>query len=802
VSRSFPHAPIVLLLALAAGAARAAPAPQPPPPAAPPTQGAPAPQAPQASPAPPGGEPAAPGEVRVKAESYEQQEKGHFKANGAVDLRVSGMRILADKADVYEEPQADGTTKRRLVAEGNVVFIRGEERLAGDRVEMDDTGHGFFENAVGFVEPGVFIEAKRVERVDDDTYKVEGGRFTACAQPNPRWKFSANRARIEIDDKIIASNTVFRIKGVPAFYLPWLYYPINRSGRSTGLLFPSLGYSSYRGFVAGTAFFWAMGRSADQTFVADTYSKLGYGFGHELRWAASSPSRGSLRTYLFHLTPTPPLLDPETGEVWDPGRQAATDYDIDWNALQMLPGKARVSLNFRKFSNLLFQQRFQDNFNMATNRTERLSVALERDLKLAVLSAYADTASTYFGEDYANVSGRMPGIALRRFPRQIGWGGLVFGLQAGADRIRYGNREQVDVWSRYDVAPVLSRPFNISFLDFTPSVGYRYTRYGSSLGTQTVLDENGDPVLDENGDPQELAGVFGPPINRSFFETQVEMRGPTFSRVFDTPGILGGRVKHTIGPEVTWRYRTRVENANEIPKFDGQDYLYGTDEVNYALVQRFYSKRRGPSGKPTAWSFFEWRLMQTYYVQISEGQNNFDPNYSSSAFGPGYRPEHLSPISSRWRVRPAPEYSLDYQMEYDVNFQQLRRMSAYANIGTGRLGLTAGWSRSLRTSEIPEERKVGSHTLRGNAVMELLPKRLHVEGSIDYDLLRDTLLQMRGQVKYSVQCCGFSVEHIRYNWNQYVDSRWRFNVELAGIGSPGSFLGADASGRQGLGGYR
>ena len=67
----------------------------------------------------------------------------------------------------------------------------------------------------------------------------------------------------------------------------------------------------------------------------------------------------------------------------------------------------------------------------------------------------------------------------------------------------------------------------------------------------------------------------------------------------------------------------------------------------------------------------------------------------------------------------------------------------------------------------------------------------------------DQLLQMRGQLRYSVQCCGFSVEHIRYNWNNVVDSRWRFNVELAGVGSMGNFLGADPSaGRQGLGAYR
>ena len=260
-----------------------------PPPAAPPVVA----PAPAVEPAPD------PGELRVRAETQEQLEKGHFAWRGTVDLRMGAMRIQADKADVYEDLQPDGSVKRRLVAEGNVVFIRGEERLSGDRVEMDESGRGFFENAVGFVEPGVYIEGRRVERVDDDTYRVEGGKFTSCSQPNARWSFSASSARVEVDDKVVAKNSVLKVKGIPVFYAPYIYYPIRKDGRSTGFLFPHFGYSSYRGFNVGTGFFWAMGRSLDQTFYADYYSKVGNGLGHELRYAADSPSRGTFRTYLF-----------------------------------------------------------------------------------------------------------------------------------------------------------------------------------------------------------------------------------------------------------------------------------------------------------------------------------------------------------------------------------------------------------------------------------------------------------------------------------------------------------------------
>jgi lipopolysaccharide assembly outer membrane protein LptD (OstA) len=157
---------------------------------------------------------------------------------------------------------------------------------------------------------------------------------------------------------------------------------------------------------------------------------------------------------------------------------------------------------------------------------------------------------------------------------------------------------------------------------------------------------------------------------------------------------------------------------------------------------------------------------------------------------------------SRMRLKPTPGFSFDFNVEYDVNFKQVRRTSVTGNINAPRLFLNAGWSRSVRLAEDPAARTVGAHTLRGSTTIDLVPRRLSLEGSADYDLRNDLLWQMRGQLRYSVQCCGFVVEHIRYNYNGRDEVQWRFNLELANIGSIGNFMGAGASGSQGLGGYR
>ena len=53
--------------------------------------------------------------------------------------------------------------------------------------------------------------------------------------------------------------------------------------------------------ATASAFFWAMGRSWDQTFNVDYYSKIGTGFGHELRYLSQRPSRGVFRTYMIRV---------------------------------------------------------------------------------------------------------------------------------------------------------------------------------------------------------------------------------------------------------------------------------------------------------------------------------------------------------------------------------------------------------------------------------------------------------------------------------------------------------------------
>jgi hypothetical protein len=95
----------------------------------------------------------------------------------------------------------------------------------------------------------------------------------------------------------------------------------------------------------------------------------------------------------------------------------------------------------------------------------------------------------------------------------------------------------------------------------------------------------------------------------------------------------------------------------------------------------------------------------------------------------------------------------------------------------------------VNTTEISADRKPFVNTVRGTGRLVLWPEKLTVEGSLTYDAIRKMLLQTTTRVRYGIQCCGFAVERVNYNTTYRKENKITFQLELAGIGSIGSFLG-------------
>ena len=107
-------------------------------------------------------------------------------------------------------------------------------------------------------------------------------------QPTPRWQITSGTVTLRLDHYAVLTNAVLKAKGVPVFYLPVIYYPIQKDDRATGFLMPTYGTSTYRGFTLSNAFFWAINRSQDATFLHDWFTKRGQGMGGEYRYVGGA----------------------------------------------------------------------------------------------------------------------------------------------------------------------------------------------------------------------------------------------------------------------------------------------------------------------------------------------------------------------------------------------------------------------------------------------------------------------------------------------------------------------------------
>ena len=94
-------------------------------------------------------------------------------------------------------------------------------------------------------------------------------------------------------EKRAAEQPMFQVKDVPVFYLPALYYPINKDDRATGFLLPIYGASTIKGQTLNNAFFWAINRSQDATMYHSFYSKTGQSVGGEYRYVLAPGSQGN-----------------------------------------------------------------------------------------------------------------------------------------------------------------------------------------------------------------------------------------------------------------------------------------------------------------------------------------------------------------------------------------------------------------------------------------------------------------------------------------------------------------------------
>ena len=717
-------------------------------------------------------------EIRVTAECTSELTPEHIRyscedgRSAEVEITLGDLHIWADAVDYFDEPTADMKRARRVEAKGNVVFMSGEQRLSGDTLKMDlESGKGVLTDVRGYVQPGVFFEAAMLERLAATTYRAKGARFTSCFQPSPRWSFSAARATIKLDDHVFATAVNFKVLGVPTpILLPAFYYPIQKDQRATGLLAPTISKGQPDGWTFGTGFFWAMGRSVDQTVLYDYATDAASGFHratHELRYLRPSDSSGTFSS------------------SYQLGKNRSRNWSLTWNAAEALPAKFRAVLGVSESSSTLFQQQQNlEDLTQSTNRTQFVSLNLSRRIGRNNLQMLADTRDTSFvGADGPKRIEHHPQVSLSRTPQRIGRTGFLWSYRATGEYLGNGNEEGTDRYSRFDLAPQLSRPLSTSFLQLTPRITAHYNRYG---GFERP-DDPSTPDVTESGFTHET-------VDRHFVETSLEMRGPKVFRVFHNPsGVYTDRIKHQIEPEVTWTFRSRVDygplsTTGNIPQLDNFDRLVGMNRFIYGLTQTLIAKRPGAAGRTVPYNFLTWQVTQKYYPDPATSRLDSETNSPVAVDTEG---ERFTPVFSNLRLRPTARFNASVDLQYDVKRSGIQSESVSGALDYPRVSLSGTWTRYYKLRADGNPNTLAANTVSGHARLTLIPNKVSLQGDGTYDFKPESstrVLQQSFSIRYDVQCCGIMIQHTqrKLGADGKPVNRWTFQFQLANIGSVGT----------------
>lgn len=667
-------------------------------------------------------------ELFIRADRQDWEDR-IWRGTGNVLVKYLDVQVEADWATL------DDTTKD-LKAGDHVRFTRGEEHLEAGRIEMNlDTKAGTLTDASGEVGPGFFITAAEAHRTEDGRYELKNATVTSCDEPIPGWTLAFARAVIDTNKRITARNSIFRLERVPLFYLPYTIVPTRDQDRSTGFLMPSPSNSTSKGRGLRESFYYAINRSADATFTGEYFSKRGASGKIEFKAVPKADSRVEVNTFFAR--------DRKGQGGWS--SRILTYADL----ARGVRGVADMNL----VSSIVFRQVFEEGFNIISSPIEHSLGFLTQNTSNGSMNVLYSRQGVFFVDQPTVVLRRFPALEVSIPDKLFGNLPLYFSAEGGFSGFsrRDASIKTPTFSERFDLHPNIELPIvRSSAFDWSQRFGVRETFYTHSRKTQGE----------------------GGMLNRFSFDYSSQFAGPQLERDF-------GSFKHVIEPSIEYRYITGANRFRQTIVVDDVDLRTNTNEIEYGITNRFFTKRE----------IFSWRLSQKYFFDPTFGgaiipgrRNVFSPvlDISGFAFADGLR--RFSPIVSTMRLSTTASSSTELQVDYDTRNRLFRSAGIIGGLNKGQAFGSVSYFFTRRSAiQIP------NNQLRGTLGFGNDRKRgLSAAFSGSYDIERSLFQGSVSQVGYNTDCYGLSFEFSQFDIGARKESRFRFAFSLKNVGSLGT----------------
>jgi LPS-assembly protein len=693
------------------------------------------------------------GTVVLLSDFQEKLSKTRYRASGHVQITYRDVILTCDALEYDEET-------RIAEATGTTHFTQGSQYLTCSRAEFNFANQtGVFFDADGYTDKEFLFKGRTVSKTGPDTYKVDEGFITSCMEKKPKWSFEASRTGLRVDHTARLHNVVFRIKGVPVVYFPYVVLPMEMKQRSSGFLPFHTGSSTSKGRIFSQGYFQTLGQSADLTVYGDYYSSRGLGLGGIFRAKPNKTTRLYLQAYGIN-----DRLDQGGAHLVVDGESILKD---DWR----LMARANITSNFQ------FRQAFSDTFRSATISQEQALVFLTRNQQGCSTNFSFQREEVFFPERSVVVR-KMPSLEYSCLGLPIARTPLIFYLRSSLEGLSRADSNLVTpgVVQRLDFHPRIALKLpSLAGFSLLPSIGVRETYYGAH---QTDQDS-----------PQLVAQS----LHRQYTDFELELRTPTLEKQYSSS--LLGNFKHVVEPLATYRRIHGVDNLNEIIRFDEEDAIADTNEVEYGIINRIFQNRSSGSGREDSYELMSFTLMQKYYFDPTFGgafrggeSNTFYPLYSLTGFSATGIERSTSPVAMIFRFAPMSGISHDLRADFDTRFQRFRDAGLSTNWRQGNVFVAGTY---LKTNAL-ETGMSDSHHIQGQAAYGQMTGGLSASVTLSYNIQTSKLLNSHSRINYVWNCCGVAMEFQQFDLGERIESRFSFSFTLKGIGSFGNVEHSDS----------
>jgi LPS-assembly protein len=362
---------------------------------------------------------------------------------------------------------------------------------------------------------------------------------------------------------------------------------------------------------------------------------------------------------------------------------------------------------------------------------------------------------------------------------------------------------------RFDIHPQISIPYYNKYFSLTATAGMRVNYYSNSF--------------------TDARQIVGRDIIRKYGEFELDLRPVALAKnYFAENGAF--RLRHVIEPFLTYRFIKGVNNFNRLIRFDYTDTQSDTNEIEYGVTNRLYTRKYTQAVTEEA----QKRLLQednadkkdSLSVQPYEiftltvrGKYFFDKNFGG-ALVPGQRnqiapltalsfytfggvPRRFSPLNIDATYRPQRTIFVNTRMDLGFQGDGLRDISATVGYDTKLLKIFQTFYYTRAVTLIPSLQQFAdangkeAGTLRGSQFSPSVfvgnrDRGFYGGTSLFFDFenrraLNNTpLISSLYTLGYAYDCCAVTMQYYTFNVGVRRENRFVFSFRLNGIGTFGT----------------